>query len=261
LFLLKYSKLLLFAIPLAIALPAALLFAADNLPFWPVIVIIVAAVTAVFYITNLVYMHKLRNAVKSLEDDCDPAACLKQLDQLIAACNSRVTMQSLLVNKSGGLFALGDVPGGLELLNKLDIDKYNGLPRLIKKCYYNNLASGYMLANDFDKAEFTLNKLDLMIQNEKISARYEKPLKMFKASFYELKVLKGETDGCEEYYNRFVESAASRKSVIYGKFMLGKLFLMQGKTAEGRELLNYVIKNGSRLFEAERARVLIDSLS
>ncbi|QNK39822.1 tetratricopeptide repeat protein [Caproicibacter fermentans] len=258
---LKYSKFFLFIIPIAIAMPIAIVFAESNLPFWPVVFIIIVLVVLVYCSTNSLYMHKLKYAIDLQENACDPDLFLKEIDRLLDACNSRITRQTLLINKSAGILSLGDTQGALELLNSIDVDKYKAFPKHYKILYYNNLASAYLENNENQKAEAMLDKMKLMIENANISKDYKKLFyNIYQANIFEQKLLTDQTDECEEFFCKMIASSRTKRGLILGKFSLAKLYLKQGRTIEAKKLLTDVISNGNKLCEVEKAKGLLGSL-
>ncbi|MBQ4556562.1 MAG: tetratricopeptide repeat protein [Clostridia bacterium] len=198
----------------------------------------------------------LQAVVDELNNNCDPYPLLDETRRQLERVKEGSEQQLLMTNQCAALISIGEYQKGIDLLTSINIDKYSTTPAILKFIYYNNLASCYWHIDDIENA-VTLNKKAIAIYNDLPDTK-EKHFFTYAVKDCQASVLfsEGKYDEALKLLEEApIENASARISNTYAR---AEIYMKKGEIEIARNLLNYVIANGNKLYSVVRAKEMLE---
>ena len=203
-------------------------------------------------------MRLTKKPLSDFDDACDPYPLLEETEKLLA-CNLKGNMEQVTqINRLAALSVLGKYDVVYDTLMSLNIDKYSGCLPMNKVVYYHNLASACDDLGRHDEASAWRSKMNT-IYNDMPENRMKKSVSTF--------VLNSRAE--ELFYSgRYQEALEMRNSKgnqklryqVADAFAIAKIYIKLGDKEKARENLEFVIKNGNKLYVVTEAKELMKEL-
>jgi tetratricopeptide (TPR) repeat protein len=216
--------------------------------------------TAAWAFVNGCARTLLKQAVQCLHDHCDPDPLLRETEDQLTYSKSKTYNQILLIDKCVALRYMGQFDRVLETLINLNIDQYSGTLPQNKVIYYNNMADAYLEVKDTEKAMIWQSKarqIAVDMKNPKIREALLDTLSLNDAAIL---VLRGQYAEAEQ---ALLTQAGKQKplvKMISTAMLFAEIGIHIGNCDAAREHLNFVIANGNKVFDVQRARNMLDNL-
>jgi uncharacterized protein len=155
---------------------------------------------------------------------------------------------------------MGQFDQVLETLINLNIDQYSGTIPQNKVIYYNNMADAYLEVKDTEKAMIWQTKarqITADIKNPKIRASLQDTLSLNDAAIL---VLRSQFADAEQV---LLTQAGKQKPLIRmisAAMLFAEIGIHIGNCDAAREHLNFVIANGNKVFDVQKARNILVNL-
>lgn len=222
-----------------------------SLPVLPTILIVPPLVILVILI-SAAPIFVMKEPAQALQNGCDPYPLLQETEALLSYKLSRQIRPIMLINYSTGLRNAGQYQAALDTMLSIKIDKRNSLSPVNMILYYLNLTDICTQMQRYDDAAVWYERLmktynDLPENNVKkqmasllLPAQAEQHLQSGQPSLA-LAVLESYRPTCLS-----MEVDVAR---IYAK-----AYLALGKPEFAREHLQFIIKNGNKLYAVTEAK-------
>ena len=232
----------------ALCLPLVGVLNALGLPLLAVYLVCLCWIAGGWFLINFGVSRRLRAAVQTLDQDCDPEPMLELCRTVL-----RQNPKSVIYRLNGGfaLLALGRREEAAAELAGLE-----GNRRIWKN---SSLALSYCscrldLAGDLEEAAAWLDRMEAHADKKPATAR---TLEEQRAC---LALRRGETQGLEPIFLAALERAATARMQVAWRWELAALDRMEGRQAEAREHLEYVAAHGNKLYVKAGAEKLLAQL-
>ena len=195
--------------------------------------------------------------INLLNEKCDPYPFINEMEDQLSYNRSKTNEQYLLTMYCYGLLSIGDFKKVKEILESINIDKYNGILQITKVLYYMNLASAYLGLDDIEKAEIWQNK-SKQINNDvsKFQKRYN--LELSNLNEIEITIRKKDYDKAINLIEQ--SSYINLKSVVRAALLLAGIYIAQERIEEAKVKLEFVIKSGNKLFDVQKAEQFLKEI-
>jgi hypothetical protein len=259
-FFLRHALFFQFIAPFILLLPFIIMSEMAGVSELPMLIIYLALMVIVGMTLNSYYRMKSRQTMEFLLERCDPEAFLGANDILLRICRNKNMRQSLLINKSSGLLANGDAQGALEVLSGVDPEnaKLNLMLKILCYIYY---SSCQLELGDRENAETGLRKARELLYGAGMPPHYEQLFEdTYRLVSIESNLLSEIYGGIESFLTEYFDRAVTKKEKVTAKYLLGRLFIAQGRADEAKEALMFVEDNGNKLIIKERAVLQLRSI-
>lgn len=232
----------------ALSLPVVALLRAGGFTFPAIYAVCLCWIAGGWFLINFGVSRRLRAAVRTLEQDCDPEPLL-ELCRTVTAQNPK----SVIYRLDGGLalLLLGRREEAAAELAGLEDNR-----RIWKN---SSMALSYCscrldLAEDLEEAAAWLDRMEAHADKKPATAR------MLEGQRACLALRRGETQGLEPIFLAALERAATARMQVAWRWELAALCRMEGREAEAREHLEYVAAHGNKLYMKAGAERLLAQL-
>jgi len=163
----------------------------------------------------------------------------------------------VLLNKSAGLISSGEFHEAQALLQEININlkKYDSTCKAI---YYNNSICVYLALNNLEKAQEYNSKLMEIQIVKSLSTRVKESIYDTEAMLY---IASGDYKKGESILKSLLKYRLSMNLKLDCMFRLALIDIKEGKLADAKEKLNYIIMNGNKLYIVKEAQIKFDQLS
>lgn len=195
--------------------------------------------------------HRRSLAVVKILESGDVARFLSELEKDIQSEKHKAYKDMLLVNKTAGLYYLGQWQQALMILEGINLRK---LPRLFRYLYYNNKFANLLLAERLEDARA------LFEQNESIFQRASKiPIFVnpIQGNMAVLKYLQGHYEESRVILEKSLLDEPNKVLAAVRMYYLGCIYLKQGKIEEGKKMMRDTIARAPQTFAARKANELL----
>ena len=199
-----------------------------------------------------------KKPLSDFDDACDPYPLLEETEKLLA-CKPKGNMEQVTqINRLAALSALGKYDIVYDTLMSINIDKFARSLPMNKAVYYHNLASACDDLGRHEEASVWRTKMN-MIYNDMPENKMKKSISTF--------ILNSRAE--ELFYNgRYQEALEMRNSKgnqklryqVADAFAIAKIYIKLGDKEKARENLEFVIKNGNKLYAVTEAKELMKEL-
>ncbi|MCL2695710.1 MAG: hypothetical protein FWE69_05235 [Clostridiales bacterium] len=208
---------------------------------------------------------EMNEAVKKLNDECDPDPMQKIIEEQIVDKRVRpggTYMTLLQVNKACTLAVTGQREENLRLLREINIDAKAGILPVVKYTYYNNLASAYMDVDDFRPVEYLLEKSEQLFSCLSAKTKAQKGrLYAYNLTLASYKLYLREFDEAAALADSIDETDACKRLIVAKHMLKAEILIAQEKTDEAIPHLQYVVENGNKLFVVTEAKELLSAIN
>lgn len=227
-----------------------------SLIYWALFVVLITCTAWGFVLSCADKI--LKKAIKSLDDECDPYPLLDAANELLLNSKLKKTYKEVfLINKAFALREIGEVDRCFEILYNLNIDQYPSMP-IHKLIYYINLSDTYMKLNKIVEAELLLNKAHQILRDAKLGKQKRVYFeRICRFNHFQIDFVKGKYDGLEEFLLANSKEALSKRFLVSNNLATAELYIKENKSGQAKEHLQFVIENGNKLHNVEKAKNLI----
>jgi len=229
-----------------------------KMPVWLIIVFDIA-----FVIITLVYVIFsasliLQKAIKKLDDECDPYPLYEATSELLTYKNSAIIKRIILINYALALRACGEYEKNLDILKSLDAEKVAELIPEHQVLYYNNLMDAHGKLEQYAEAQNVYSKMMSIYQN----ITEEKILKTLESVIQSAEIFH---IYCEKDYEKVIlllkdTGDSCKKNKMDSAMLYAKAAIAVGDVNIAKEKLQYVIKNGNKLYVVKEAQQILSKL-
>jgi tetratricopeptide (TPR) repeat protein len=206
---------------------------------------------------NSFSLKELKRAIRILDDECDPEKFLEIVNEILAHNISKHFKVVLLINRSVALSHLGKYEESMELLKSIDIDKFPIHP-LTKLLYYDNLAGAYFQAGESEKGKTLLEKTEQILLGAMVDRKVkESHMQRINLNKTEIMINENRLDEAAKILLDNLQTNRHKMSTVNINYTLAEIFLKQGKTADAKKHLNFVIENGNKLIMVQEAKEML----
>lgn len=242
---------------LAVMLPVYSLTVSDNFDW---VVYVIGGLTLLCSLrVGSAYGDYLTNPqIKTMHKQCDPYPLLAECDDQLSYVKNRLDRQTLVVNRSAALCAMGRDADALAALEALNIDDPYCVP-LWRYCYYNNAATAAMACDQQEKAMVYRQKADqtaTSITNPKQQALVQATTNDW---LTELCLLDGDYAGAAAHLSR-QEPPINLYQHVNRAYQIARVEKAQGNLTAARFQLEFVVQNGNRLAVVDKAREMLEEM-
>lgn len=232
----------------ALSLPVVALLRAGGFTFPAIYAVCLCWIAGGWFLINFGVSRRLRAAVRTLEQDCDPEPLL-ELCRTVTAQNPKSALYRL--NGGFALLALGRREEAAAELAGLEDNR-----RIWKN---SSMALSYCscrldLAEDLEEAGAWLDRLEAHADKKPATVR------MLEGQRACLALRRGETQGLEPIFLAALERAEAARFQVVWRWELAALCRLEGRQAEAREHLEYVAEHGNKLYMKADAEKLLAQL-
>ena len=202
----------------------------------------------------------LNKAAIKLNNFCDPAPLLQEVNEQLAYSRSKTYNQILLINKCVAWREMGQFDQALQTLEHLNIDQYSGTLPQTKVVYYNNLADAFIEMKDAEKAMLWLSKASQIaadLKNRKLKMILQDSLLW---NYAGIANLRGQYDEAEQLLLQNTGKVKPLRRKVSEAILLADIYANQGKHDSALQQLNFVITNGNKVFDVQKAQKMMDIL-
>lgn len=224
-------------------------------PLWAIIVMDLFFILISGAYSNFSYSKELQNRVEAFYNCCPQP--LYELVEEIKPYVKGTSLQDLLLNQTSALFLMGEHEKMLEMLENINVDKYNGTLLQTKIIYYNNLAAAYEFNGQLEKADLAYKKLKTLISdaNPKIKKQFHN--QTLEPEIFELKMA-GE-------YKKALDLCAMRSNdkplqMVENAYNMAELYLAMGDVENAKRSFSFVRVNGGSTFFVNVAQKKLDEI-
>ncbi len=233
-------------------------FSEFNVVWWIVIGIGFSFIMLNFL--NFFTLLEFKRAGKYLDDECDPDKYSQIINDIYDHNKIKVFRVTLLTHKAMALCSIGKYEENLELLKSIDIDQYP-IQIEIKILYYNNLADAYIRVGEIGKGAVILSKANEMIDRARFNEKRKNLLKnCLESNSIDVLINENKLDEAEKLILGKMKIFLNNRHLVELKNSLATLYLKQGRIDDAKDCLDFVVNKGNKLFIAQKAKKLLETL-
>ncbi len=189
-------------------------------------------------------------AVKTFNNDCDPYPLMKVTDEYLTFAKPNLNITNIILNRSAALSTLGRNEEALKTLLDYSIESKKNIPFHEKMYYYNNLSSVYLSLGDLE------NGIKYMELTKQIMSNLKK------VKFNNIPFLEAECCLLTENYQGALnclnsQTVSCKRQSVGMAYMAAKILIGLNNIEEAKAQLQYVISNGNKLAEVQKAEKLL----
>lgn len=201
----------------------------------------------------------LLEPLEILNQQCDPYPFLEETERQLGHRESGPQQQLNEINYATALRMVGQNQRVVEILEKINIDRYPGTTPYIKFIYYNNLADALFALDRTTEALIWHRKavqiFDDLPEN-KVKQQYAPTMQLSQA----------EAMYYQQDYDKALRKVAwincqSRRTLLDAALLAAKCHIALEEPEKAREKLRYVADNGNKLHIVEEAKTLLEALN
>lgn len=201
----------------------------------------------------------LQEPHRLLQQECDPYPLMEETQRQLARKFDGTHRQLLEMDYAVSLRETGQFHKAAEILENINIDKFPGTTPFLKYVYYHNLCDISYILGRSEEARVWCRKFrqihhDLPPTKAKQELSATNDLMEAEVLFYE---------GNHESALRKVAwiKLPTRRMVLDGALLAAKCHIALEEPEKAKEKLQYVMNNGNKLYIAEEAREILESLN
>ena len=222
------------------------------------VLFVVFSLAWVLFICYFIRSYMFGRILRVLTDECDPGKHIEILDTFIneTASWKKTDITRFYLAKTTGLSLAGRLQEAAELLQGVK----PRIKRPIDKAVFeNNIFIVHCHAHQFDEAQEALSRMQdvILTLKKQYRMRYERLL-LEKTIL--IKMEKGNYENAELVFAEMYRMAKSRYERVAAKFIIGRIYLHDGKLEEAKEAFTYVVRNGNRLFYVTTAESYLNEI-
>lgn len=201
--------------------------------------------------TNLLIME----ANKELQENCDPTPLLRETAEALKYEKNGMNRQIYLIDYCVAMGALGEHEFAYRQLSEINIDKYAGLPPLIKVVYYNNLGYyGGLIGKR--ETEDLLHKKAMEIYDTMKPSKQKDTLVLTMLSAQASACLRqGDFAGALDYAKQMEPD--NKYAEIETAWLFSEIYLAQNDTLSAKKYLEKVASSNPCLYIVKEAKRLL----
>lgn len=257
-FLIKNAKLISYIlIALVCMLEIILLLSNVMNPLLSILLCFVLFVTAILSI-NILSIKYLQKIAVEFSNTCDPEEYCETLRLFYKGNPKSISNQ---INYAVSLI-LADADGfekARMIMETIDVSKISEKLAGLRHIYYNDLCTIYTHLNEIEKAENAYAKaIEYFnkIKTDKEKAQHVSRIALLTAELQVKKCNYGEALALLENHKEITLYDKVSHAVV-----LGEIYLYQNEKEKAKEKLTFVIENGSKIADSQRAKILLEKLS
>lgn len=238
-----------------IALEIALLITFVDMPFSYVILLLIAAYSAMLIVSILFTQIALRRykAVSDIyNENCDPYTFLKKQfefkNRKVGVALNRV----IILNIATAYNSMHDIENMQKALDDINGKFMHPVITALKMCLQSNT---YFQRGEFENCRLLLNQAkdinDKSIRNKENKRTVEFS---YTTGIASLQIRQGQTEGVEELLVPYLSPDRYMLERVSASYILAELYYLQGRAEEEIQALQFVAQNGNRLYIADKAR-------
>ena len=256
-FLFAFLPISICAVALAIIEVGTLAYLIESSPVACLIIIFLFVFLSTLFCqscTNLLIME----ANKELQENCDPYPLLRETTEALKYEKNGVNRQIYLIDYCVVMGSLGEHEFAYQQLSEINIDKYTGMPLLIKVIYYNNLGYYCRLIGKNESADL-LHQKALAIYNTLKEGKQKENLKFTMLSAQASACL-GNKDfaGALNYANQMKPD--NNYAEIETAWLFSEIYLAQNDTLSAKKYLEKVASSNPSLYIVKEAKRLLSEI-
>lgn len=200
-------------------------------------------------------MRFQRRALKILTEQCDPFPLLKEMQDQVSHGYAQPLDTVLRIDLAVALFNCGSEQTALDVMRLIPVETTKKLSPIHKALYYYNLAFFRMETGDFEGSEEAYRRFGEIAVGKVRKAFMKKYPEIFEMSEAEHLYRMGDYAAALEKARRIRHKSASAK--VGGALFCARCAIALGDRNAARQDLNFVIENGNRLSEVDKAWKLL----
>ena len=197
----------------------------------------------------------LTKALATFENMCDPYPLEETVREQLSYVKLKSQRIGLFINLSATLEATGRHEESVENLERVDVDTCTSVTPLMKFVYYHNLASAYLRTGKMEPVPFLLQKEHQILLNLKTSQKSRNKLtESYNLNLADFHVCNREYDIAYSFIKKSNYENASLHQKVTINLLKAQILVGTGKPEEARPHLDFVLRNGNKLYDVEIAR-------
>lgn len=197
----------------------------------------------------------LKKAADELDNKCDPVPLLTETQELLKYKNTKAVNQLLLMDHAVALGKTGEFQKNYDILKSINIDELSSTLPITKVIYYNNLSSACAALGDNVQADIWYQKMIRMyisLPDNRMKKRIASTVNLTTAEAW---CRRGDFDQALNTLTHTVPENLRQKVSIAMTY--AEIFMKLNDFDTARANLQFVIANGNKLFEVNKAYELL----
>lgn len=200
-----------------------------------------------------------KEPVEHLNQHCDPYPLIEETQRQLARKFDGPHRQMLEFNYAAALRESGQFEKAMEVLEKLNIDKFPGTAPYSKYSYYHNLCDLCYVLDRKEEGRIWFRKANQIYQDlPPVKAKLELEATHM---LQEAEILHYEGDSDAALQKAAKIQLPHKKMILDAAMLAAKCHLSLEEPEKARTKLQYVIDNGNRLHIAQEAAELMENLN
>lgn len=200
----------------------------------------------------------LQEPLEILEQKCDPYPFLEEMERQMARNDMSPQRQITEVHYATALRMVGQNQRCADILDSINIDRYIGVSPQAKFVYYNNLSDVLFALGRMTEAEIW-HKKALRIYDDLPAGKIKNTLTDT------IQISEAEALYYQQEYDKALRKVAwisckSTRTLLDAALLAAKCHIAMEEPEKAKEKLKYVAENGNRLYIAEEASALLETL-
>ena len=258
-FLYLHGRTIYYILALVVGVICGLMIANDSLSIGGAALAVILTALVPFFVMNLIAISSYsKPLVDALNVERDPYPLLEESEYLLTKAKKGLPYFNNIINYSAGLIETGQAEKALAVLQATDFSK---VPKTLPQnmfVYYNNLCAAYNANGQKDQASIYYSKAlasYAMIKNEAVKKQMQTSLTIDTIEEY----LRNEDyKEADKILSSFMPNPG--RQTVDAEMLRAKVHIGLGETEKAKEHLEFVIKNGNKLYVVTEAKEMLAAL-
>ena len=207
-----------------------------------------------------IFAHRKVLKIYKLLDNCDLESFTAHCERMLKSCakgtlkGDKSTIVTAMLNLSTAYLVSGNREAAVQVLSEMANFLNNRIEAMQVFLYHNNFFTYYLQDNDLSNAAQSLAQMEQALQSPRLLDEERNRLfNVYAEKQCLLKMANGSYDGSEQIFDLAYQRERSALAKVSAKYVLGRIYLHDGRTAEAKTAFEYVVEHGGTTIHKKKA--------